>query len=154
MKFANKNLSRVTSDSDSSGPTSPVCPTGTALPNTYCKTDRGELNQTTHSSLYRTALGYRFRRSCNSDYVGSDMVGILSGSWELCMEACASFLELNRNTRANVTCAGIVFVPGWFDQRSAIGNISYPGNCFLKTQMPRVDAANNVFEIVAAQLVN
>ena len=123
------------------------------LPKTYCRTTGGGVNTTTDASTYKSVKGFSFRRYCNADFVGADLIGTTAPSWDLCMETCASFLMFNSNLKANVTCAGVVFIPGWTDPKLAVGNTSYPGNCFLKNQMPRVNPSTGALEVVASKLL-
>ena len=144
--------SNQTTPSNSNAPTFAAPTSNASLPITYCKMDNGEINGTTDNSIFRSAKGYTFIRYCQSDFLGSDMVGITVPSWDLCMQSCASFADQIPGIKAGLTCAGVVFVPIYSVAKTSIREIGYPANCFLKSQMPRVSISNANFEIVASLL--
>lgn len=116
------------------------------IPSTGCEND-------TFSTTYTTAVGYTFDKTCNRQFIGSDLVGVVVDSWDLYMEACGTFNHFN-TTKGAFTCVGLTFFPSWVVESYAKGNISMWSNCLLQSQVPDVDYAPNTrtFEVVVSTL--
>jgi hypothetical protein len=119
-----------TSTSCSACPTmsSSVSPTATpASP----ATDRGCAAQP-YNGTYTALNGGSFQIYCLKDYVGNDILAVISPSFEACIETCASWNQKLAGNGVNVTeCSAAVFVPTWYNATGAVGT-NPVGSCFLK----------------------
>ena len=134
--------------SPTSVPTSPPNGANAAIPETGC-------NSSVFTPSYLASHNQNFTKTCNRNWAGNVILGMTVASWDLCMEACASYNH-NRNTsnKGAVPCLGLTYVPSWYIRDWSLGNISEQSNCFLKNSVPDINSAlNNLgFECVASVL--
>jgi hypothetical protein len=125
-----------------------------ALPQTGCDQTSDNNGLTVQSE--NTKVSYR--KYCNVDWPGSDMVGFLAPSISNCIEACDTWND-NRLRGANTCaegdtkeCVGAAFVVQWAVNVSmAIEEVGKAANCFLKNAVegyPPNKRAENGTEMV------
>jgi hypothetical protein len=117
-----------------------------ALPETGCPDESG---RTIQSEFTRMS----YRKYCNVDWPGSDMVAFLAPTMSDCIEACGTWNDNRaRGTELCVPntggddlqgdelnakeCVGASFMPQWAVNRTAsVEALGKAGNCFLKNQV-------------------
>jgi hypothetical protein len=100
-------------------------PLQTSLPYTGCPANSGS----TYTSYFPNS---KFKIYCGLDilFTGtSDLMYVVTPTFELCMEACASFNENGRkNAGATTACGGVAFVPSHVNGDEQ----GMPADCILK----------------------
>lgn len=97
---------------------------GTITPFTGCPGVDGK--------IYTAGYGGRFKYRCLTDGTdGKDLLGVMTTTFDLCIEACASW---NYQAGSNVRCNGAAFIPSWITRNGSVsGGEGPPSDCVLKT---------------------
>ena len=122
--------------STTSVPPSNTVTSGASAPTATPATDGGckGPNYSANGTFYQTYNSERFQIFCSIDYPGvSNMLGVISPSFEACMEACGSWNNLILESNA-IPCSGVVFILGWYN---ATGHVAREeaAACFLKKDL-------------------
>ncbi|KAI0478460.1 hypothetical protein GGR56DRAFT_630406 [Xylariaceae sp. FL0804] len=100
-----------------------------------CANDANSVSGTTYTTYFFNRQTYKI--FCNSNTPNSPLQSLFVGDFADCMDACASYSDYaaanfpDSSNSANVTCAGVSFVPAWTN-RTFADDGNAPGNCYLK----------------------
>ncbi|KAI0525861.1 hypothetical protein F5B22DRAFT_588072 [Xylaria bambusicola] len=78
-----------------------------------------------------------FKIFCNSDAPNPPLQSFFVGTFDDCIDACASYSAYTSgnfpdvSSSSNFTCSGVSFIPDWTNRTTAL-SVNAPGNCYLK----------------------
>ncbi|KAI8953082.1 hypothetical protein F4801DRAFT_538402 [Xylaria longipes] len=100
-----------------------------------CSTSPGAVTGTTYTSQFLSMP--TFKIFCNANAPNSPLLSLFVGNFDDCIDACAFYSNYtagnfpNASSTANITCAGVSYLPEWTNRTSAM-MVNAPGNCYLK----------------------
>ena len=100
-----------------------------------------------NGTLQEASYGGKFLKYCDIDFHGNDLLGVMTNTFDYCIEACGSF---NLQAHAGKSCVGVAFVPSWSRRNGTNGD--YPANCILKSGGLGGVEPNPQFEVDSAKI--
>ncbi|KAI1430294.1 hypothetical protein F5Y12DRAFT_15385 [Xylaria sp. FL1777] len=100
-----------------------------------CSKDPDSVTGTQYTSSFFSRP--TFKIFCNSDAPNSPLTSLFVGTFDDCIDACASYSWYTSgnfpdvSSSANFTCSAASFIPDWTNRTVAQG-ANAPGNCYLK----------------------
>ncbi|KAI9887964.1 MAG: hypothetical protein M1823_000221 [Watsoniomyces obsoletus] len=103
-----------------------------------------------NGTMYEAQLGRLFQKVCDRDWhpvPAEDLLNIMVQTWDLCIEACASYTR-----QGGTRCQAATFVPQWSTRKASDGD--KPSNCILKSRADGPGLDKQKYVVHTARLIS